>query len=373
MVITADIHLGLISDSVRGEDNFPSKLIDMRTRLFELIDESAKTDGILIVAGDLFEIEDPRGLAMLIFFQVADYAKSKGVILYITPGNHDTSSTWCSLSPLKEARLPHVKIIDRPKLIKLGGLKVLFIPHLPKQIEDSVKIKFGTYNHYLKQKYKRCDLLITHAHKNGATTSSDIEFGAGEAMTFNPKEVPTFKIAILGHIHKHQNLPFNGKPILYPGSIVVNDFGEVGDTKGYITLDENLDWKFKRFRSSVKRYKLIQLDMLGKTSIELSDSQAKKMASGCLLKVVVIADKAGSVNESQIRRTLNKYGHVIRFQVKTSKSGITESSIRSRGAIASKLPHKTLLSKWLQGQDKLSRSCIRRTTTLGQEILEEVL
>lgn len=372
MIISADWHLGLISDSVRDEDNLPSKLVDCRTRVFELINAAAKDDGYLLVAGDIFEVEDPRGKALLIFMQILDYAEQSEVKIVIISGNHDASTTWCSLLPLKYLKKPYLKVIDRPRMLNIRGISILFIPHLPRQVELQVRRKYGSYNQYLKNKYRKCDVVVSHAHKSGATTSSDIEFGAGDAMLFNPKELPLYKLAILGHIHKHQNIPYAGKDIVYPGSVIANDFGEAGDTKGYITLDEDLKWKFKRFQSSVKRYKEVQFDLIGEETIELTDSKAKRLASESLLKVVVTTDRTGAVNEAHIRRQLNKYGHVVRFVVKTTRAGRTEGTLRDRGVIATKLPHKTILSKYLQGQEDLSRSCIRRTQALGQEILEEI-
>jgi exonuclease SbcD len=42
----------------------------------------------------------------------------------------------------------------------------------------------------------------------------------------------------LGHIHKHQSLNgANHAPIIYPGSIERIDFGEVGETKGFVLAE----------------------------------------------------------------------------------------------------------------------------------------
>jgi hypothetical protein len=71
-------------------------------------------------------------------------------------------------------------------------------------------------------------VLLGHFTLNGAKTHTTITGGV------SAQDIPSFELALLGHIHKHQRI---GTKIFYVGSPFQQDFGEAGDHKYVGILD----------------------------------------------------------------------------------------------------------------------------------------
>lgn len=378
MLITADSHIGKSNDNPPGTI-LPIKCVDVRTRLFELLDAAEKKSVPLIIAGDVFDKENPPAYAHDIFVEFLDEAQKREIPLYIIPGNHDCGAVWSALMvsrrmfdcPPSEITI----VMDRPFVLTYKKMSVCLIPHLPKKQYASILEEHGTVKEWVCKETgkKSFDVLVTHAHVDGAVSSSETELmESGTAYHFTPNDWPSFKLGVFGHVHKHQVLKIKrSATVIYPGSIIMNDFGERKDIKGFVTVEKTeggIDWTFEKFTSDVTRYKQIKIDLLTKDVFTTTDPQLKKL-KGYLLKIVVHTDDLAKVDEVEIRKIFNKYSYVVRFERVHYQAGKTSIDIEDDDVIFSGVAYDKLLKSWLNKREGIRDSIKRLALKIGKEVV----
>lgn len=371
MIVTADWHLGLTSDSIY-KDGLPSKLTDTLKLAGEMIRVAAKEkDRTLVIAGDLFDSTNPKSYVVAELFKKFREAQKLHVKVYLLPGNHDCGIQWSSLILAEGANYPNVTVITAPT--SLEGID--FLPHLPKVAEEPFLRDFESYGAFFRG--TKSKILIGHAHKEGSVTSSEAEIEAGNAIVYDPREFPsTYSLVILGHIHQHQELPIIvGKKkysIVYPGSPIMCNFGEVRSTKGYLRVgmlggEFWTDWEFIPFKSKVHEYKQIKLDLLHKDTLDLSPEKIKRIAKGKMLKIVVYARDSLQVEEAKIRKAFNEFGRVFRFEYAVQHKD--RERLEAEEIIFTGLSHVDLLQEYLKGKTDLTIEEKRRAMRIGEGII----
>ena len=370
MIITADVHLGLSSDSVQTESGLPSKVEDTKARLIEVIDYAVEEeDDQVVIAGDLFDSVSPKPYIVEVLFDVLHYAKKKGIQITIIPGNHDCDIKWSSTVIPDKASFPNVSVIKVPTTCTFEKRKVNFLPHLPKRAEEEFFKMYGSYGAYFKK--NRGDVLIGHAYPTGAVNSSEREMEAGNAIEFNRKDFPKYELVVLGHVHKLQVLmQSNSYDIVCPGSIPMCNFGEVSDDKCFMHLDlSTMQYEMISFTAG-QQYKQVKIDLVNKDALNLSAKKIKRIAKGKLLKIVVHARDALQVEETEIRKAFDRFGKVVRFEyVIEDRNGSTEED----DVVFSGLDHQALLVEYLKKRGDLSTEVRREAQEIGEEIIVECL
>lgn len=379
MLISADLHIGLNSDNPPGTVGLPLKCIDTRTRMFELLDVAVSKSVPLVIAGDIFDKENPTAYAHDLFSEFLDRVQLRGVPLYIIPGNHDCGATWSALMvshrthdcPPSEIKI----IMDVPYVITYNGMTVCFIPHLPKKQYAAVIAEFGTVRNfvYARTGQKSFDVLITHAHVDGAVSASETELmESGTAYNFVDVDWPAFKLGVFGHVHRHQQISIKKTAtVVFPGSVIMNDYGERNDEKGFISVkkDGKLPvWTFMKFTSTVTRYKQIKIDLLTKSVFKTTDVQLKKLC-GYLLKIVVHTDDLAKVDEVSIRKVFNKYSYVVRFERVLYLADRVGIDTNVADVIFSGIAYDKLLQGWLDKKTEVQTDIRRLALKIGKEVL----
>lgn len=379
MLISADLHIGLNSDNPPGMTGIPLKCVDTRTRMFELLDVAGAIGVPLIIAGDVFDKENPAAYAYDLFSEFLFKAQSREVPLYIIPGNHDCGAVWSALMVqhrlFNSASSKIYIILDAPKVIKYKKMAVCFVPHLPKKRYAAVLAEYGTMREYVFQMTgaRSFDILITHAHVDGVVSSSETELmESGTAYNFVAADWPSFKLGVFGHVHRHQQISIKKTvKIVYPGSVIMNDYGERKDEKGYVSVecvDKLPVWTFTRFASKVTRYKQIKIDLLTKDVFKTTDAQLKKLR-GYLLKIVVHTDNLAKVDEVNIRKIFNKYSYVVRFERVLYLADRAAIDTNAEDVVFSGIAYDKLLQAWLEKKTTVAADTKRLALKLGKEVL----
>lgn len=317
MIICSDPHLGLESDSI-DVNGVPSKVEDTKTRIVELIEYSEKTKQSIIVLGDVFESVDPKSYIHSLFLYLVNSSKQP---IYIISGNHDCNIKWTSLLVGKNYESYNLKYYLTPTFIGVEGFNVLFIPHIPRKELDKAGGQKG-YLEYIKEGTKQTpiDIVMSHALVNRLLNMSDtVAMESNNALLFDDKTWPKSPLYILGHEHNHQIINRKKYKIIIPGSIIMNDFSERNDIKGFVEIKKDKEPKFIEFKSKVHDYKQIKIDLVKKNTFIIDDKKVKVIENK-LLKVIVNTNDRSKVNELRIREEIKKYnGVVVRFEIVVEK------------------------------------------------------
>lgn len=223
--ITADIHLSRYGqDPVDETSGLPERLDSIKGALYSML-EVCRLQNIkdVIIAGDILHTKSViYALAqdmMLQFFE--DHPEIK---FYVIDGNHDLSSKGAdAISALRSLKnVPNVHWITK-KAEKIDN--ILFVPYsveLVKQIkEDSA------------------DILVSHFGLSEGVLNSGISIVSKLGMTDLRGK---YKLVLLGHYHKPQEIIEDNISMYYVGSPIQLDWGEKGDQKRFLIVDsETLD------------------------------------------------------------------------------------------------------------------------------------
>ena len=246
---TADWHIGLRSWKIEKETDRTQEIVES----LEQILEGAKKESVdlILIAGDvLHENRNPstESLSFLMKY-LSEFSKVAPTVVVM--GNHDWKGllSYSYLAPrdLYISGKPEEIIIDTNS----GRAAIYTVPYVrgvPSIFEDKSS-----------PSDKVARLIQKFAH---STTSADYRILISHIMVEKTGIIPPtveeniqvilkpenfsalFDYIALGHVHKHvvvKDVP----PVIYPGSIIQNDFSEWKDEKGYIVVKNNLTYFVK--------------------------------------------------------------------------------------------------------------------------------
>lgn len=219
----ADIHLSRYGqDSVNSESNLPERLHMLKNTLCQIADYCVENDiDQIVIGGDILHgksvIYAIAQKVMLEFFR--KYADT--IHFTVIDGNHDVSGKGTdavsALEPL--ASEPNVLWISM-KDKYFQNENILFIPHSP----DMVKII----------KSSSADILVSHFGLNEGKLNSGISIVSDIGM----KDLrENYKLVLLGHYHKPQEIIEDNISLYYVGSPIQLDWGEKNDEKRFLIVD----------------------------------------------------------------------------------------------------------------------------------------
>lgn len=375
MIVIADIHLGKTNDSFVIDGKY-SQTLDIERRLRNVLARAKMTHQSIAVAGDVFNRVNPTTQAMAVLFAWLAQCKREEVRVYIIAGNHDAGVDWSSAVMLHDADLPNVTVITRPDMVLVSEGRgaeeyqrsVLFWPHMPLVEQEVAERGHGSVSKAVSSAFPDAEFVITH----GIVVSgyeNEIFFEAGNAMEIAPEVFPKLKLMVLGHIHDHG---FIGETVskvfdcVYPGSLTINNFGEVDERKGWVEVDlATLKYEWFEWPDDVTPWVHVELDLIEKDETSVDEAKLAKLIKGAIVKVTVFAKAHGVVNEAYIRQLFNKYGWVTRFETKVSSDGteVSETPIT--------FSHVKLLEDWLGDVD--AKDAVKELALkMGKRIIEEV-
>lgn len=369
MIIAADIHLGKTNDSFMIQ-GVPSQTVDIRKRLKTLLARAKLTHQCIAVAGDVFNRVNPTTQAMSEFFAWLSSCNDAGVLVYLIAGNHDAGVDWTSMQMFYKANLANVVVITEPNEVVvregrgIDGITrtVVFWPHIPVAQRELAEQGHGNVSRWVASRFPKATFIITHGTVTGGY-ENDIFFEAGEAMVIEPGEFPELQLMVLGHIHDHK---YVGPNWVYPGSLIINNFGEVDEQKGWVEVNlVHMKYDWYAFPDDVTPWIHVELDLTEKDEMGLDEKEIKELVGGAVIKITVLAKAHGVVNEAYIRQLFNQYGHVSRFET------VIAGSIAETAKSERRLSHKELLAGFLKNADAKDEEKAN-ALKMGVKIIEEV-
>lgn len=258
VAVVGDIHLG-IKSSDRIKKN---RILKSQSDFFDFLDKKLTELGIseILWAGDIFDVQNSIETPIIEFavnlFTVR-FGKYKH---HIIVGNHDIflrdSLDVSSLACLE--KLSNVTVYRSLTKVNIIGLNILMTPYLVSDISK----KFTSNLDKIGQK---CDVVFGHFDIIGAKMEN------GEASNYGLEMKPVLeniKLTISGHYHNISSYKLGNNVIQYVGTPYQLTFGDVGQTRGFWTLNEKCEMEF--FENTVsavfKKIDISDIDIVGDVS-----------------------------------------------------------------------------------------------------------
>lgn len=244
IIYTGDWHLG-ISDK---------KDIEV-VKQISLIGRYAEKNKIkkIKITGDILDDSFPEPGVTKKLIEIFNEWDKKFEVDYV-PGNHEWGKgNRNSLSPIKEIEYNNIRGHFEIENVLEDDFNYIYIPHIPKtnfSIEENSEENVKEFlNEEIKKRIlkNKKNIVIGHIHAMGSIIGAEQKRMKGgiNFFDFDGK----IDLCVLGHIHSHQIISKKNFEIVYTGSLIKTDFGEEGQKKGFVVIDENLNKKFVKLES----------------------------------------------------------------------------------------------------------------------------
>ncbi|XFA74050.1 exonuclease subunit SbcD [Thermosynechococcaceae cyanobacterium Okahandja] len=261
----ADIHLGsgLAHGHLNPVTGLNTRLEDFIAALATCIDRAlAEPVDLVLFGGDAFPDATPPPLVHEAFARQFCRLAAARIPTVLLVGNHDQHAQGqggASLSLYRTLGVPGFIVGDRLATHRIqtraGAVQVITLPWLTRStlltrpetvglsLADVHQLLLERLSLALEGEIRQLDpalptVLLAHAMVDTAQYGSERYLSAGKGFTLPLSLLarPCFDYVALGHVHRHQVL-CTQPPVVYPGSIERVDFGEEGETKGYVLVD----------------------------------------------------------------------------------------------------------------------------------------
>lgn len=248
----SDIHIR----NIKRHDEYREQLIKFINEVTEIASEYKSDELRILITGDIFhqKIQTSNEQTELLSWVLRELSKIATVI--IIGGNHDFMESnidrMDSLTPIiRLLGIDNIKYIDMELKYKSGIYVDDNIVWCLYSIFDGYKapdVKIEKINHPNKK-----FIGLFHGALTGSKTDNGFEFEHGISTDlFDGADV-----IMCGDIHKQQELVGpNGIKVVYPGSLIQQDFGESVSKHGFLLWDvETLEYEEHDIDSDYGYYK----------------------------------------------------------------------------------------------------------------------
>ena len=305
-----DSHLGYdlpvrprIQRRRRGEDFFSNyqRILDFARRM--------KVD-LVVHGGDLFFRSQVPSLVLDRAYESLYQVATRGIPVYIVPGNHERSRLPEHLYLAHE----NIQVFDRPvTYLQQVGKRSIALSGFP--FTREVRQKFPELLRQTGWEDVQADahFLCTHQTFEGAQVGPvDFTFREGPD-NIPPEQVPEgFSAVLSGHIHRAQQLTqtLEGEPlavpVIYPGSIERTSIAERFEEKSFHLI--NLDWENGKLVQELETHPLPARPMV-KVTVPVGDyppeqvlvhiqGQLSLIKSDAVVRVELIGQRAEQVQRA---------------------------------------------------------------------------
>jgi len=220
-LFTADIHLSRYGqDEINDQTGLPERISGIKNTLYQMA-SYCKQNNIttMVIGGDVYHTKS-------IIYSIAqeilgDFIDSYPDLYFIIlDGNHDLSDKGVdAVSSLKVlSKYKNVKFISHKEIFEMEN--IVFIPY-SKNLADNIR-------------NNSADILVSHFGLNEGKLNSGISI----VSEIGIKDLAgKYKLVLLGHYHKPQELEFDNPKVFYVGSPIQLDWGEKGDEKRFLIVE----------------------------------------------------------------------------------------------------------------------------------------
>ena len=219
-VYTADIHLSKYGqDKMEEKSNLPERLHSIKETLYNIGNYCHDNDiRKFIIGGDVLHNKT-------IIYSVAqeillDFFDAYGDIeFWVIDGNHDLSGKGTeAISSLRSLR------------------SVSNVVWISQHSSNNTNILFVPYSHNMIKTIKesKADILISHFGLNEGILNSGISIIADIGLK---DLIGKYKLVLLGHYHKPQEIINDRISLYYTGSPIALDWGEKNEDKRFLVVD----------------------------------------------------------------------------------------------------------------------------------------
>ncbi len=374
IIFIGDAHIGINFPYKRNiTTGISERSLDFINNVKKIVNYAIEIDcKLLVFTGDLYDRPNVSATFRKIVREQIFIPLSEAKIpVLIISGNHDSPMALERGSSIEDLDLlSNVKVFRKPGSIikKINGKSVglILLPYLhpsqivsfldklpevgpidiSKQYSASQNLLKDWINYLLEELDTNIKLIIGHYYIKGSKISSDYnpEVLPGE-FVFTESMIPynDVDLCLFGHVHVFQELK-NGK-IVIPGSIEHIDFGERGESKGFIEFDlDTKKWEFKKLESRP----------LIKVEIDIPDNESP--TKYCIQKI------------SQIN---NLKDAIVRLEVTCSLENEMKLDLQS---IEKKLDEAFYFEiKFIQKQIEMDKTILESYTLDPTELLSEFI
>jgi len=219
-IAIADIHCSEYqNDELNIESNLPRRLHEIINTLNKIC-KFAKTNNIenIDILGDIHHDKNIISTDAQNAFKGV-LANNKHITFNIIAGNHDLSSTG-------DTQTSTIEVFD-----EYDNANIYTGSH---KIEDNITIL--PYSNKITEEFRSLEsntILLSHFGVSEAMLQSGIHVASSISM----KDLTKFKLVLLGHYHKPQELNREGTVLYYPGSIIHHNWNDKNEVKRFLVYD----------------------------------------------------------------------------------------------------------------------------------------
>jgi exonuclease SbcD len=335
----ADLHIGMENyGRIDPATGINGRVMDFLRRLSQVVDYALENEiDLVLFSGDAYKTRDPNSTYRREFARRIKRLADAGVPVVLLVGNHDLPSQERKASSVDIFRtlgVPNVTVASREHLHHLetrrgDTIQVATVPypirqrllardeHKNKTIAELDRLVQEIVTDNIRALAVQVDttlpaVLMGHFSVSEAKLGSErtVMLGRDVVVLKSVLADPVWDYVALGHIHRHQDLNRGQQPpIVYSGSLERIDFGEEGETKGFVVVDVqrgHCDWQFHPV--SARPFVSIRVDVRDDADPmpHLLSAIAKTDVEDAVVRVIVQAraEQEGLIRDADVRSAL---------------------------------------------------------------------
>jgi len=219
----ADVHLGNYRYPIRHH------ITESMTQIIDIAED--ENPDLILFAGDAFRTKTPATVDISDFGLFISRLRNVAHVVMI-PGNHDVLGSGVSTIDVYD-NYKNVRVVKSPEVITRDELQVVAIPWLPSKAlssfgldgEDTAGAQRALLGLLRAKLDHRSSFLLAHATAFGTEYRDGVSSVLGNDVLWTNDLFDGFDLAVLGHIHKPQQITDNA---YYVGSPCPVSFSETG-------------------------------------------------------------------------------------------------------------------------------------------------